>query len=165
MYCFGFKIMWIFVSMIQGLDLSPYFLAVAAHKEEKLSRQNPIRWVHANGEATGLPSNSFDLVSLAYVVNFYQNLISFAQNKRKFQPIQLSIFFAVPRVSSTSNHRTRERSISAAPARRDHRPDRQFSMKFSFCFTSIIDNKFEIASNLTASVLLIYDSQNPKYFR
>nr|AAK70623.1 Unknown protein [Oryza sativa Japonica Group]AAL76194.1 Unknown protein [Oryza sativa Japonica Group] len=50
-----------------GLDLSPYFLAVAAHKEEKLSRQNPIRWVHANGEATGLPSNSFDLVSLAYV--------------------------------------------------------------------------------------------------
>uniref|UniRef100_J3N1B8 Methyltransferase type 11 domain-containing protein n=2 Tax=Oryza brachyantha TaxID=4533 RepID=J3N1B8_ORYBR len=50
-----------------GLDLSPYFLAVAAHKEEKLSRKNPIRWVHANGESTGLPSNSFDLVSLAYV--------------------------------------------------------------------------------------------------
>ncbi|CAN6311472.1 unnamed protein product [Urochloa humidicola] len=50
-----------------GLDLSPYFLAVAAQKEEKLSRQNPIRWVHANGEATGLPSDSFDLVSLAYV--------------------------------------------------------------------------------------------------
>lgn len=50
-----------------GLDLSPYFIAVAAQKEEKLSRQNPIRWVHANGEATGLPSNSFDLVSLAYV--------------------------------------------------------------------------------------------------
>uniref|UniRef100_A0ACD5TGV2 Uncharacterized protein n=1 Tax=Avena sativa TaxID=4498 RepID=A0ACD5TGV2_AVESA len=50
-----------------GLDLSPYFLAVAAQKEEQLSRQNPIRWVHANGEATGLPSNSFDIVSLAYV--------------------------------------------------------------------------------------------------
>ncbi|KAK8445213.1 hypothetical protein SEVIR_9G287200v4 [Setaria viridis] len=50
-----------------GLDLSPYFLAVAAQREEKLSRQNPIRWVHANGEATGLPSDSFDLVSLAYV--------------------------------------------------------------------------------------------------
>jgi len=43
---------------------------VAAQKEEKLSRQNPIRWVHANGEATGLPSDSFDLVSFAYVVNF-----------------------------------------------------------------------------------------------
>jgi ubiquinone/menaquinone biosynthesis C-methylase UbiE len=62
--------------MIKGLDLSPYFLAVAAQKEEQLSRQNPIHWVHANGEATGLPSNSFDVVSLAYVVisirpNFY----------------------------------------------------------------------------------------------
>ncbi|XP_035823974.1 CMV 1a interacting protein 1 isoform X3 [Zea mays] len=51
----------------QGLDLSPYFLAVAAQKEEKLSRPKPIRWVHANGEATGLSSDSFDLVSLAYV--------------------------------------------------------------------------------------------------
>ncbi|XP_037448163.1 uncharacterized protein LOC119317766 [Triticum dicoccoides] len=50
-----------------GLDLPPYFLAVAAQKEEQLSRQNPIRWVHANGEATGLPPNSFDVVSLAYV--------------------------------------------------------------------------------------------------
>ncbi|KAG8095396.1 hypothetical protein GUJ93_ZPchr0012g21975 [Zizania palustris] len=50
-----------------GLDLSPYFLAVAAQKEEKISRQNRIRWVHGNGEATGLPSKSFDLVSLAYV--------------------------------------------------------------------------------------------------
>ncbi|PWZ44136.1 65-kDa microtubule-associated protein 1 [Zea mays] len=51
----------------QGLDLSPYCLAVAAQKEEKLSRPKPIRWVHANGEATGLSSDSFDLVSLAYV--------------------------------------------------------------------------------------------------
>ncbi|KAK3157371.1 hypothetical protein QOZ80_2AG0120560 [Eleusine coracana subsp. coracana] len=50
-----------------GLDLSPYFLAVAGQKEENLSRQNPIRWVHANGEDTGLPSDSFDLISLAYV--------------------------------------------------------------------------------------------------
>ncbi|PWZ12439.1 40S ribosomal protein S8 [Zea mays] len=50
-----------------GLDLSSYFLAVVAQREEKLSRPKPIRWVHANGEATGLSSNSFDLVSLAYV--------------------------------------------------------------------------------------------------
>ena len=47
---------------------------MAAQKEEKLSRQNPIRWVHANGEATGLPSDSFDLVSFAYVVNFLLDL-------------------------------------------------------------------------------------------
>ena len=36
--------------MMLGLNLSPYFLAVAAQKEEKLSRPKPIRWVHANGE-------------------------------------------------------------------------------------------------------------------
>ncbi|KQJ96376.1 hypothetical protein BRADI_3g22740v3 [Brachypodium distachyon] len=50
-----------------GLDLSPYFLAVAAQKEEKMSRQHPIRWVHANGEETGLSPDLFDVVSLAYV--------------------------------------------------------------------------------------------------
>ncbi|KAG2549715.1 hypothetical protein PVAP13_9KG276800 [Panicum virgatum] len=41
--------------------------ATSIEEAKKLSRQNPIRWVHANGEATGLPSDSFDLVSLAYV--------------------------------------------------------------------------------------------------
>lgn len=55
---------------VTGLDLSPYFLAVAKFKEkERATRKNPINWVHANGEATGLPSNSFDLVSLAYVIH------------------------------------------------------------------------------------------------
>ena len=54
---------------LQGLDLSPYFLSVAQYKEKKrASRKNPINWVHANGEDTGLPSKSFDLVSMAYVV-------------------------------------------------------------------------------------------------
>ncbi|XP_058105689.1 uncharacterized protein LOC131249130 isoform X3 [Magnolia sinica] len=53
-----------------GLDLSPYFLAVAQYKDKrKAPRTNPIRWIHANGEATGLPSNSFDIVSLAYVLH------------------------------------------------------------------------------------------------
>eukprot|EP00249_Psilotum_nudum_P009922 c22233_g1_i4 orf=760-1422(+) len=57
-----------------GLDLSPYFLAVAQYKD-KLSvakgneRQRPIRWLHADGEETGLPSASFDIVSLAYVIH------------------------------------------------------------------------------------------------
>ncbi|KAF9621544.1 hypothetical protein IFM89_022771 [Coptis chinensis] len=55
---------------VTGLDLSPYFLAVAQFKEkEMVPRKNPISWVHANGEATDLPSNSFDLVSLAYVIH------------------------------------------------------------------------------------------------
>lgn len=49
--------------------MSPYFLAVAQHKEKSgTPRKNPIKWIHANGEDTGLPSKSFDLVSISYVV-------------------------------------------------------------------------------------------------
>ncbi|XP_077245466.1 uncharacterized protein LOC143885271 isoform X2 [Tasmannia lanceolata] len=55
---------------VTGLDLSPYFLAVAQYKEKQNApRNNQIRWIHANGEATGLPSKSFHLVSLAYVLH------------------------------------------------------------------------------------------------
>ena len=57
------------ICLLQGLDLSPYFLAVAQHKEKKRGpRKVPIRWIHAKGEDTGLPSKSFDLVSIAFVV-------------------------------------------------------------------------------------------------
>ncbi|KAI3465819.1 hypothetical protein Pfo_022482 [Paulownia fortunei] len=53
---------------VTGLDLSPYFVAVAQYKEKKRNpRKEPIRWIHGNGENTGLPSKSFDLVSIAYV--------------------------------------------------------------------------------------------------
>lgn len=55
---------------VTGLDLSPYFLAVAQFKEkQRASRKNPITWIHANGEDTGLPSKSFDIVSLAFVIH------------------------------------------------------------------------------------------------
>ncbi|KAK9285835.1 hypothetical protein L1049_025036 [Liquidambar formosana] len=58
------------LAKITGLDLSPYFLAVAQFKEnQRAPRKNPIRWTHANGEDTGLPSKSFDLVSVAYVLH------------------------------------------------------------------------------------------------
>ena len=53
----------------QGLDLSPYFLAVAKYKEKKSPKgSNSFQWIHANGEDTGLDSQSFDIVSIAYVV-------------------------------------------------------------------------------------------------
>lgn len=62
---------------VQGLDLSPYFLSVAQHKEKRgTTRKNPIKWIHANGEDTGLPSKSFDLVSIAYVVCHFLTLLS-----------------------------------------------------------------------------------------
>ena len=44
-----------------GVDLSPYFLAVAKYRAEQ-NNQN-VNWVHAAAEDTGLPSGSFDLVS------------------------------------------------------------------------------------------------------
>jgi ubiquinone/menaquinone biosynthesis C-methylase UbiE len=48
---------------LTGLDLSPYFLSIANYRaEQKQARQ--INWVHAAGESTGLPANSYDLVSL-----------------------------------------------------------------------------------------------------
>jgi ubiquinone/menaquinone biosynthesis C-methylase UbiE len=48
-------------AQVTGVDLSPYFLAVAQHRGQE-SQQN-ITWVHAAAESTGLPNASFDLVS------------------------------------------------------------------------------------------------------
>jgi ubiquinone/menaquinone biosynthesis C-methylase UbiE len=50
---------------ITGLDLSPYFLAVAEYRSQQRGAQ--INWVHAAAETTGLPDASFDLVSLCLV--------------------------------------------------------------------------------------------------
>jgi ubiquinone/menaquinone biosynthesis C-methylase UbiE len=48
---------------LTGLDLSPYFLSIANYRTQH--RQSlPINWVHAAAEATGLPAQSYDLVSL-----------------------------------------------------------------------------------------------------
>jgi len=50
---------------VTGLELSPYFLAVARYKAQQ--RQAPIHWIHAKAEETGLPNASFDLVSACLV--------------------------------------------------------------------------------------------------
>ncbi len=49
------------LALITGLDLSPYFLAVADYRSQQRNAQ--INWVHAAAESTGLPAGSFDLVS------------------------------------------------------------------------------------------------------
>ena len=46
---------------VVGLDLSPYMLVVAEHKAKQAELE--IRWKHGNAEQTGLPPNSFDLVT------------------------------------------------------------------------------------------------------
>jgi len=60
---------------VTGIDLSPYFLAIAKYRTEMRTAGNgtrlqgttandaPPTWIHAPAEATGLPSQSYDLVS------------------------------------------------------------------------------------------------------
>ncbi|OZH55326.1 methyltransferase type 11 [Hydrocoleum sp. CS-953] len=48
-----------------GVDLSPYFLAVGLYRSQKQNLD--INWVHAAAEATGLPDDSFDLISISLV--------------------------------------------------------------------------------------------------
>ncbi|MBW4574130.1 MAG: class I SAM-dependent methyltransferase [Aphanothece sp. CMT-3BRIN-NPC111] len=46
---------------VTGLDLSPYFLAVAQYRSQQSDTK--ISWIHAAAESTDLPAASFDLVS------------------------------------------------------------------------------------------------------
>jgi ubiquinone/menaquinone biosynthesis C-methylase UbiE len=62
-------------AQVTGVDLSPYFLAIAQYRTEMRSAGNgtrlqgttaadaPPTWIHAAAEATGLPDQSADLVS------------------------------------------------------------------------------------------------------
>jgi ubiquinone/menaquinone biosynthesis C-methylase UbiE len=55
---------------ITGLDLSPYFLAIADLKTSQTSSQREhqnIHFIHAPAESTGLPTQSFDLISIFLV--------------------------------------------------------------------------------------------------
>lgn len=52
---------------ITGLDLSPYFLAVANYRAQERNLPNSPQWVNAAAESTGLPDASFDLVSVFLV--------------------------------------------------------------------------------------------------
>lgn len=56
---------------VTGVDLSPYFLAVAKYRsqqrESELLNQKSPTWVHAAAESTGLPAAAFDLVSISLV--------------------------------------------------------------------------------------------------
>ncbi|WP_346292905.1 class I SAM-dependent methyltransferase [Sphaerothrix gracilis] len=52
-------------AQLTGIDLSPYFLAVAQYRDRQ--RSASINWLHAAAEATPLPSVSCDLVSACLV--------------------------------------------------------------------------------------------------
>jgi ubiquinone/menaquinone biosynthesis C-methylase UbiE len=48
-------------AIVTGLDLSPYFLAIAQYRTQQTQRS--VEWVHAAAEATPFSDHSFDLVS------------------------------------------------------------------------------------------------------
>ncbi|KAL2651907.1 hypothetical protein R1flu_020035 [Riccia fluitans] len=61
-------------AQVTGLDLSPYFLSVAQYLEKRdpactESRRKSIRFVHGNAESTNLPSKSFDIVTVAFLLH------------------------------------------------------------------------------------------------
>jgi ubiquinone/menaquinone biosynthesis C-methylase UbiE len=59
---------------VTGVDLSPYFLAVAQHRSTEENRS--INWVHAAAEDTKLQASSFDLVSICLVCHELPQLAS-----------------------------------------------------------------------------------------
>jgi ubiquinone/menaquinone biosynthesis C-methylase UbiE len=74
-------------AQITGLDLSPYFLAVAHYRAQQ--RQAKINWIHAKAESTGLPDASFDLISIFLVCHELPQIPTkqiFAEAKRLLRP-------------------------------------------------------------------------------
>lgn len=74
-------------SQITGLDLSPYFLAVANYRTQQ--RQAKINWVHAASESTGLLNGTFDLVSIFLVCHELPQLATkqiIAEARRLLRP-------------------------------------------------------------------------------
>ena len=66
-------------AQITGIDLSPYFLAVASYRASQAStKAHNINWLNVAAEATGLPDNSCDLVSVCLV--FHELPATAAQN-------------------------------------------------------------------------------------
>ncbi|MBW4504105.1 MAG: class I SAM-dependent methyltransferase [Scytonema hyalinum WJT4-NPBG1] len=72
---------------ITGLDLSPYFLAVAQYRSEQ--HHANINWIHAVAESTGLPDASFDLISIFLVCHELPQAATrqiFAEARRLLRP-------------------------------------------------------------------------------
>lgn len=69
-----------------GLDLSPYMLTVARDRDVKSEIS---QWIHAQAEDTKLPDNSFDLVTLQFVIHElpgYASKAIFAEALRLLRP-------------------------------------------------------------------------------
>jgi len=74
-------------AQVTGLDLSPYFLAVAHYNS--VQRHSPINWVHAQAESTGLQNESFDLISICLMCHELPQSATqqiFAEARRLLRP-------------------------------------------------------------------------------
>ncbi len=74
-------------AQVTGLDLSPYFLAVAHYNSVQRHRQ--INWVHAQAESTGLQNESFDLISICLMCHELPQSVTqqiFAEARRLLRP-------------------------------------------------------------------------------
>lgn len=72
---------------ITGLDLSPYFLAVAQYRSEQ--RHANINWIHAAAESTGLSDASFDFISIFLMCHELPQAVTrqiFAEARRLLRP-------------------------------------------------------------------------------
>jgi ubiquinone/menaquinone biosynthesis C-methylase UbiE len=68
-----------------GVDLSPYMLAVATQQD----KEKAITWVHGNAEHTHFADNSFDLVTLQFLLHelpHYASKTIFQEVKRILRP-------------------------------------------------------------------------------
>lgn len=84
------------LAQVTGIDLSPYFLAVAEAKE-RASREAPrrIQYLHRRAESTGLASGSQELVTATFVIHECpdQPIRDFiAEGKRLLKPGGVMVF-------------------------------------------------------------------------
>ncbi|NJN21850.1 MAG: class I SAM-dependent methyltransferase [Leptolyngbya sp. RL_3_1] len=87
-------------AQLTGVDLSPYFLAVAQYRQQQSVRATAatvsaptssptIHWYHAAAEATGLPQGQFDLVSACLMFHELPQVAAIAilqEARRLLQP-------------------------------------------------------------------------------
>lgn len=93
---------------LTGVDLSPYFLAVAQCRAEECdaersgARRSQIRWVHAAGEATGLPAQSCDLVTVSLVCHELPDTASQAVFREAFRLLRSGGHLAIMEMNPNS---------------------------------------------------------------
>jgi ubiquinone/menaquinone biosynthesis C-methylase UbiE len=80
-------------AQVVGLDLSPYFLAVAQYRSR--DRQSSIHWLHAPAEAVPMPDSSFDLVSTFLVFHELPRTAAIATFQEAYRLLQAGGSFAL----------------------------------------------------------------------